>query len=341
MDHESASSSSSEAEAEAEAETESEMQTRQAGSHLKLPNLKPQTLEERRRQLREAKPRPTVVISSHRGVPAVEKPRKRSRSKSDDGVALHAEFTFEENAFGSDEEVDQSWDFEKAIRVSKQQAKPSQRFTTSLKEKIESALAKSKSKVTTAQADEEEEEQEQEEEEEEDEEEEEKENEKKAKERMKKVDKKVDELKMKMKKEKGGRKKGKAVATSFSELNLSRPLLKAVRSLGFEKPTPIQGEAMPFILQGRDVCGSAVTGSGKTAAYLLPVLERLLFRPKQVNVIRVLVLTPTRELAQQVLSMLEKLARFTDVEAMSVVGGLSLQAQASRLRGRPGMWSMG
>jgi len=66
-------------------------------------------------------------------------------------------------------------------------------------------------------------------------------------------------------------------------------------------------------LTGRDICGSAITGSGKTAAFSLPVLERLLFRPKRVPAIRMLILTPTRELAAQIHSMIEKLAQFTDI----------------------------
>ena len=87
--------------------------------------------------------------------------------------------------------------------------------------------------------------------------------------------------------------------TQFTKLNLSRPLLRAIRKLGFVRPTPIQERAIPLALAGRDLCCSAVTGSGKTAAFLLPVLERLLYRPKRVSVSRVLIITPTRELATQ------------------------------------------
>ena len=68
-------------------------------------------------------------------------------------------------------------------------------------------------------------------------------------------------------------------ATLFSQLHLSRPLLRAVESLGFVEPTAVQARTIPLALAGRDVCGSAVTGSGKTAAFLLPSLERLLHRP--------------------------------------------------------------
>ncbi|XP_078448279.1 DEA(D/H)-box RNA helicase family protein isoform X1 [Wolffia australiana] len=124
-------------------------------------------------------------------------------------------------------------------------------------------------------------------------------------------------------------------ANSFMELNLSRPLLKACESLGYHKPTPIQAACIPLALTGRDLCGSAVTGSGKTAAFSLPVLERLLFRPKRVLAIRVLILTPTRELAVQVHSMIEKLAQFTDIKCCLIVGGLSSKIQETALRSMP------
>ncbi|KAE8689301.1 hypothetical protein F3Y22_tig00110940pilonHSYRG00313 [Hibiscus syriacus] len=78
-------------------------------------------------------------------------------------------------------------------------------------------------------------------------------------------------------------------------------------------------------LTGRDICGSAVTSSGKTVAYALPTLERLLFHPKRVSAIRVLILAPARELVVQVRSMIEKLAQYTDIRCCLIVGGLSLR----------------
>ncbi|XP_030946374.1 DEAD-box ATP-dependent RNA helicase 28-like isoform X2 [Quercus lobata] len=124
-------------------------------------------------------------------------------------------------------------------------------------------------------------------------------------------------------------------AISFIELNLSRPLLRACEALGYSKPTPIQSAVIPLAMNGSDICGSAVTGSGKTAAFALPTLERLLFRPKRVLAIRVLILTPTRELAVQVHSMIEKLAQFTDIRCCLVVGGLSTKVQEAALRSMP------
>uniref|UniRef100_A0ACD5YJT7 Uncharacterized protein n=1 Tax=Avena sativa TaxID=4498 RepID=A0ACD5YJT7_AVESA len=92
---------------------------------------------------------------------------------------------------------------------------------------------------------------------------------------------------------------------------------------------------IPLALTGRDICGSAITGSGKTAAFSLPVLERLLFRPKRVPAIRVLILTPTRELAAQVHSMIEKLSQFTDIRCCLIVGGLPTKVQEVALRSNP------
>ncbi|KHM99594.1 DEAD-box ATP-dependent RNA helicase 28 [Glycine soja] len=122
---------------------------------------------------------------------------------------------------------------------------------------------------------------------------------------------------------------------SFLQFNLSRPLLRACEAFGYSKPTPIQAACIPLALSGRDICGSAITGSGKTAAFALPTLERLLFRPKRMRAIRVLILTPTRELAVQVHSMIEKLAQFTDIRCCLVVGGLSTKVQEAALRTMP------
>lgn len=94
-------------------------------------------------------------------------------------------------------------------------------------------------------------------------------------------------------------------ASSFAELQLSRPLLKACDALGYTHPTPIQAACIPLALAGRDICGSAMTGSGKTAAFSLPFLERMLHRARRVVATYVLVLTPTRELAVQVCCAVE------------------------------------
>ena len=95
--------------------------------------------------------------------------------------------------------------------------------------------------------------------------------------------------------------------TLFSELGISPELLKAVDKMGFEKPSPIQAEAIPVLLQGQDVVGQSETGSGKTAAFGIPAIEKVDAAKKAVQV---LVLCPTRELAMQVCEEFYKLAYF-------------------------------
>ena len=122
----------------------------------------------------------------------------------------------------------------------------------------------------------------------------------------------------------------------FSQLNLSRSLLRGVEAAGYVTPTPIQTQVIPLALAGRDICASAVTGSGKTAAFVLPFLERLLFRPRDQAAIRVLVITPTRELATQINNVLEKLSRHTDVTFALICGGKKdTRSQEVTLRNRP------
>ncbi|TRY63930.1 hypothetical protein TCAL_00878 [Tigriopus californicus] len=124
-------------------------------------------------------------------------------------------------------------------------------------------------------------------------------------------------------------------AASFHTMNLSRPLLKATEALHFIHPTPIQKATIPLALAGRDICGCAATGTGKTAAYMLPILERLLYRPKENCVTRVLILVPTRELGVQVFQVSKQLAEFTTISFGLSVGGLDLKMQESSLRKSP------
>ena len=127
-----------------------------------------------------------------------------------------------------------------------------------------------------------------------------------------------------------------STTTSFSQLNLSRPLLRGCSSMGFVTPTPIQSSSIPAGLRGADVCASAVTGSGKTASFLLPSLERVIHAPRNPPTSKVLILTPTRELAAQCLSMLLSLSRFCSVTSCLIVGGQkNVKAQAVELRKRP------
>src|SRR3954469_18728550 len=106
---------------------------------------------------------------------------------------------------------------------------------------------------------------------------------------------------------------------SFTDLALAAPLLDAVREAGYTTPTPIQAAAIPVALRGRDVMGLAQTGTGKTAAFALPILHRLLGGPRRT---RVLVLTPTRELCMQVEESFRRFAGAAGVDVASVFGGM-------------------
>ncbi|XP_037535631.1 probable ATP-dependent RNA helicase DDX27 [Nematolebias whitei] len=122
---------------------------------------------------------------------------------------------------------------------------------------------------------------------------------------------------------------------TFEDMNLSRPILKAITALGFKEPTPIQKACIPVGLLGRDLCACAATGTGKTAAFMLPVLERLVYKPRTAQVTRVLVLVPTRELGIQVHTVARQLAQFTSVTTCLAVGGLDLKSQEAALRAGP------
>lgn len=122
---------------------------------------------------------------------------------------------------------------------------------------------------------------------------------------------------------------------SFQHMSLSRPILKGLAAVGFTEPTPIQSKTIPVALLGKDVVGGAVTGSGKTGAFIIPILERLLYRPKKVPTTRVAILMPTRELAVQCFNVAKKLAAFTDITFAQIVGGFSLREQENILKQRP------
>ena len=112
---------------------------------------------------------------------------------------------------------------------------------------------------------------------------------------------------------------------SFAQFSLDPALLRGIADLGFETPTPIQNAAIPIGLAGRDVLACAMTGSGKTAAFMLPVLQRLLAERKRAT--RALVLTPTRELAAQIEDHSRRLARHAGIGVASVIGGVAFGPQ--------------
>jgi ATP-dependent RNA helicase RhlE len=116
---------------------------------------------------------------------------------------------------------------------------------------------------------------------------------------------------------------------SFAELMLAPELLRAVADAGYTTPTPIQARAIPLILKGRDIMGLAQTGTGKTAAFTLPIVQRLLGGPRRA---RALILTPTRELALQVRESFAKYAEGSGLEIVVVYGGVPLGPQEQSLR---------
>ncbi len=117
---------------------------------------------------------------------------------------------------------------------------------------------------------------------------------------------------------------------AFSTLKLHPNLLKGIKELGFIRPTPIQADAIPPALAGRDILACAMTGSGKTAAFLLPILHRLIDRPRGTT--RALVLTPTRELAAQILEDLNDLAVHTPITGAAILGGVGRGPQEHAFR---------
>jgi ATP-dependent RNA helicase RhlE len=123
----------------------------------------------------------------------------------------------------------------------------------------------------------------------------------------------------------------------FDSLGLAEPLLRAVRDLGYDKPTPVQEQAIPLVLAGRDLMAGAQTGTGKTAAFALPILQRLLPQASAStsparHPVRSLVLAPTRELAVQVAESFRNYGRHVPIRSTVVYGGVDMNAQIQELR---------
>ncbi|MTB41197.1 MULTISPECIES: ATP-dependent RNA helicase RhlE [unclassified Providencia] len=124
--------------------------------------------------------------------------------------------------------------------------------------------------------------------------------------------------------------------TSFSDLALNEEILLSINELGYESPTPIQQQAIPAVLAGHDLLASAQTGTGKTAGFTLPILQKLISTPrtgKDRKPIRALILTPTRELAAQVAENVKEYSRHLKVRSFVVFGGVSINPQMMKLRG--------
>lgn len=125
---------------------------------------------------------------------------------------------------------------------------------------------------------------------------------------------------------------------SFSKLGLSDPIIKAVKDLGYSRPTPIQREAIPAVLLGKNILGTSQTGTGKTASFVLPLLEKLskvTKRGKAQTVrgkrIRALILTPTRELSVQIEESVAQYSKYLDLTSMALYGGVDIEEQKERL----------
>ncbi|MCW8399546.1 DEAD/DEAH box helicase [Legionella sp. PATHC038] len=120
---------------------------------------------------------------------------------------------------------------------------------------------------------------------------------------------------------------------SFKSLGLIEPLLQSIDELGYKEPSPIQTQAIPQILSGKDVLASAQTGTGKTASFVLPLLQKLSSKPRaKSNCTRVLILTPTRELASQVHESILQYGRYLSLRSTVVFGGVKINPQMMRLR---------
>ncbi len=117
---------------------------------------------------------------------------------------------------------------------------------------------------------------------------------------------------------------------SFETFNFDPSIMAGVRALGYVTPTPIQDKAIPPVMQGRDLIGLAQTGTGKTAAFVLPILHRLLSGPR--GRVRALIISPTRELAEQTCEAINGLGQQTGLRGISVYGGVSMDQQTQRLR---------
>ncbi len=117
---------------------------------------------------------------------------------------------------------------------------------------------------------------------------------------------------------------------NFETFNLHPSIMAGVRALGYSVPTPIQLRVIPLVMQGRDVIGLAQTGTGKTAAFVLPILERLRSGPR--GRVRALIISPTRELAEQTCEVINNLGSRTGLQSISVYGGVSMERQTRALR---------
>jgi ATP-dependent RNA helicase RhlE len=122
----------------------------------------------------------------------------------------------------------------------------------------------------------------------------------------------------------------KGISMSFTKFNFHPRIQGGIQAMGYTTPTPIQQKSIPVILQGRDVMGLAQTGTGKTAAFVLPIMQHLIDSPRRGT--RALIVAPTRELAEQIHESIEELGRKTTLRSVAVYGGVNKNPQISKLR---------
>ena len=118
----------------------------------------------------------------------------------------------------------------------------------------------------------------------------------------------------------------------FNEFNLKEQIIKQIEVVGYKEPTPIQEKTIPFVLEGKDVLGLAKTGTGKTAAFVLPILQKLLEKPAKEKGVRALIVAPTRELAEQINNNIIQLSKLTNIKSATVYGGVSAKTQIEALK---------
>ena len=125
---------------------------------------------------------------------------------------------------------------------------------------------------------------------------------------------------------------GKEDTMNFTELKINEKILKGINAIGFEEMMPIQEQTIPVILEGKNIIGEAETGTGKTAAFVVPILDKIDFKSKQTECI---IVTPTRELAIQIVSEIEKIGKYLKPSYATIVGGMSIRDQERELRKNP------
>ena len=116
---------------------------------------------------------------------------------------------------------------------------------------------------------------------------------------------------------------------TFKDLNITEPILKAIEEKGYANPTPIQVKAIPAALTGKDILGCAQTGTGKTAAFAIPIIQHLQALKNRDKSIKALILTPTRELALQISECIDDYAKYTQVRHGVIFGGVNQRAQVA------------